>query len=89
MSGTKTGLQQRFQGEAPYLMYVNCRCHRLALCFAHLRKREFPWLQKTNHLLLGHGKMLYYSSKNCHILAELQMVYGVKTLRMVKAATTR
>ena len=42
MSGAKTGLQRRFQGEAPYSVCVNCRCHRLALCFTHLRKGEFP-----------------------------------------------
>ena len=33
MSGTKAGLQHRFQGEAPYSIYVNCRCHRLALFY--------------------------------------------------------
>ena len=89
MSGTKTGLQCRFQGEASYSVYVNCRCHRLALCFTHLCKREFPWLQKIDQLLLGLWKMFHYSSKNCHVLAELQKAYDVKSLQMVKAATTR
>ena len=33
--------------------------------------------------------MFHYSSKNRHVLAELQKAYGGKTLQMVKAATTR
>ena len=81
MNGTKTGLQHRFQGEAPYSIYVNCRCHRLALCFTQLHKGEFPWLRKIDQLLLGLWKMFHYNSKNRHVLPELQKAYGVKTLR--------
>ena len=60
-SGTKTGLKRRFQGDAPYSIYVNCRCHRLALCFTHLHEGEFPWLQKIDNLLLGLWNMFHYS----------------------------
>ena len=83
VSGTKTGLQRRSQGEALHSIYVNCRCHRFALCFTHLLKGEFPWLQKIDQLLLGLWKILHYCSKNRHVLAELQKPYGVKTLQMV------
>ena len=44
---------------------------------------------KIDQLLLGLWKMFYYCSKNRHVLAELQKVYGIKTLQMVKIATTR
>ena len=33
--------------------------------------------------------LFHYSIKNRHVLAELQKAYGVKTLQVVKAATTR
>ena len=33
--------------------------------------------------------MFHYSSKNRHVLAELQKAHGIKTLQMVKTATTR
>ena len=35
MSGEHTGLQRRIHNLAPFSIYVNCRCHRLALCFKH------------------------------------------------------
>ena len=31
MSSEKTGVQWRYWCEAPFLIYVNCWCHRLAL----------------------------------------------------------
>ena len=33
--------------------------------------------------------LFHYSIKNRHVLAELLKAYGVKTLQVVKAATTR
>ena len=34
--GEPTGLQRRIHNLTPLSIYVNCRCHRLALCFKHL-----------------------------------------------------
>ena len=88
MSGEHTGLQRRIRHLAPFSIYVNCRCHRLALCFKHLFER-FPWLESVDKLLLGLWKGFYYSGKNRHILKALQEAYGLKALNLVKAAVTR
>ena len=42
MSREISGLQ-RIHHISPHSMYVNCRCHRLALCFKHLID-QFSWL---------------------------------------------
>ena len=88
MSGHATGLQRRLRNLAPHAMYINCRCHRLALCFKHLMK-QFPWLDSIDGLLLGLWKIFYYSGKKRHILREIQLAYGQKPLYTVKAAVTR
>ena len=36
MSGERSGLQRWLCHEAPHLIYVNCRNHKLALVFVHL-----------------------------------------------------
>ena len=89
MSRAKTVLQHRFQGKASYSIYVNCRCHSLALCFSYLIKEKIPWMQKIDQMLLRIWKMHHYSSKSRHVLAELQKAYGVKTPQMVIAVPTR
>ena len=58
MSGEHTGLQRTIHNLAPFSIYVNCRCHRLALCFKFLFG-QFPWLESIDTLLLG----FYYSGK--------------------------
>ena len=87
MSGKKNGVQRRYRNCAPYSIHVNCRCHRLALCFKHLMA-QFPWLQTIDTLLLGLWKTFHYSSLNRHIFTTLQEAYGSKTLQLVKAAVT-
>ena len=52
MNGEKTAVQWRNQCEAPFLIYLNCWCHRLALCFKHLISK-FPLLSEIDKLLLG------------------------------------
>ena len=62
MSGEPTGLQRRIHNLAPFSIYVNCRCHRLALCFKHLFG-QIHWLGSINTFLLGLWKAFYYSGK--------------------------
>ena len=66
MSSEKAGVQQRYWCKAPFSIYVNCWCHRLALCFKHL-VNKFPWLSEIDRLLLWLWKTFHYSSLNCHI----------------------
>ena len=88
MSGVHHGVQRRYRNDAPFSIYINCRCHRLALCFKHLIG-DFPWLQKIDKILLGLWKAFHYSALNRHILKSLQEAYGMKALNLVKAAVTR
>lgn len=88
MSGEHNGLQRRIRNYAPHAIYVNCRCHRLALCFKHLMD-DFPWLKTIDALLLGLWKTFHFSSKNRYILREIQEAYGLKALNVIKAAVTR
>ena len=55
MSGKHKGLQRRIRNETPFNIYVNCRNHRLALCFPHLMKmKDFrELLVEFDSLLLG------------------------------------
>lgn len=88
MSGQHSGLQKRIRNHAPHAIYINCRCHRLALCFKHLMN-DFPWLQTIDCLLLGLWKTFHFSSKNRYILREIQKAYGMKALNIIKASVTR
>ena len=88
ISGEILGLQRRIRHISHHSMYVNCRCHRLPLCFKHLID-QFSCLAKLDKLLLGLWKSFHYSALNCTILTEIQKAYGTKTLRLVKAVFTR
>ena len=88
MSGETLGLQRWLCSVTPYLVYSNCRCHQLTLCFKHLIK-VFPWLSMIDTLLLGLWKTFHYSAKNRSILRELQTAYGMKALFTIKAVVTR
>ena len=88
MSGEISGLQRRIRHISPHSMYVNCRCHRLALCFKHLID-QFSWLAKLDKLLLGLWKSFHYIALNRSILTEIQKGYGMKALHLVKAVVTR
>ena len=88
MSGECTSLQRRTGNVVPFSIYINSRCHRLALCFKHLFN-QFPWLESIDRLLLGLWKGFYYSGKNRHILKSIQEAYGLKVLNLVKTEVTR
>ena len=83
-----SGLQTRICHISPRSMYVNCRCHIVALCFKHLID-QFSWLAKLEKLLLGLWKSFHYSALNGSILTEIQKAYGMKVLHLVKAVVTR
>ena len=88
MSGEHTGLQRRIRNVARFSIYINCKCHHLALCFKHLFD-QFLWLESIDRLLVGLWKGFYYSRKNRHIWNSFQEVLGLKALNLVKAAVTR
>ncbi|XP_033759500.1 uncharacterized protein LOC117341747 [Pecten maximus] len=88
MSGIRTGLQRRFRNYAPKSLYINCRCHRLALCLKHLMK-TFPLLVEVDEALLAIWKLFKYSPQRFAVLQDVQVVYGMDKLMLIRAATTR
>ena len=89
MSGIQNGLQQRLRNHAPHAIYVNCRWHRLALCFKLLLEVSLAWVNRIDSLFLGLWKTFHFSSKNCFILHKIQRAYSIKSLNVIKAAVTR
>ena len=91
MSGKDTGLQRRIRFYSPFNIYINCRNHRLALCLPHLMKDSDigELLSDFDALLLGLWKMFRYSPKKGTVLENVQMIYGKKQLKIIKAAVTR
>ena len=81
MSGFHNGLQRRLRNHAPHAIYINCRCHRLAL--------GFVGFMENLDLLLGLWKTFHFSSKNRFFLHETQKAYGMKSLNVIKAAVRR
>ena len=67
MSGQHNVVQRQIRNHAPHAVYINCRYHRLALCFKHLMN-HFPRLKTMDSLLLGLSKTFHFSSKNHYIL---------------------
>ena len=88
MSGQHNGVQRRIRNHAPRAVCINCRCHRLALCFKHLVD-DFPSLKTVDSLLLGLWKTFHFSSKNRYMLKEIQLAYGMKAFNVIKASVTR
>ena len=88
MWGEISGLQRRICHISLHSIYVNCRCHRLGLCFKHLID-QFSWLAKLDKLLLGLWKLFHFSALNCSMLTEIQKAYGMKAFHLVKAVVTR
>ena len=84
-------LQRRIRNESPFNIYVNCWNHRLALCFTHLMKmKDFrELLVEFDSLLLGLWKLFRYSPKRGSVLEKVQISYQKKSLKILKAYTTR
>ena len=87
MSGEHQGVKTYFMKNSPHLLYIHCRNHRLALCFAHLipKYKEF---EKFDGLLLNIYLLLKHSSVQASIFEEVQKAY-LPSLKLVKAAVTR
>ena len=89
MAGEVAGLQAFIRNVAVFSVYVNCRCHRLALVFVHLIK-EHPVLSQVDSVLLQVWKIFKLSTvRNRKILEEAQIVEGTEPIKMLKAVTTR
>ncbi|CAC5370302.1 unnamed protein product [Mytilus coruscus] len=88
MSGSVKGVQRLFRHQSVYSIYVNCRNHKLALCFKHVMK-GYSILQETDACLLSFAKLFEYSAQKDNVLRNIQEVKGEKVLETIKPAATR
>ena len=87
MSSERCGLQRLIRHSSLHSQYINCRNHRLALCFVHLLK-EFPHLMACDAMLLSVWKMFKYSTIKNEVFADMQRVYELTPLIVLIACTT-
>ena len=88
MSGSDGGVKVFFEEASGHCVYVHCRNHRLALCFAHLIPR-YDILQEFDSLLLNLFLMMKHSAVKSSIFEEVQTAYGVLPLKLIKGTVTR
>ena len=88
MSSKRSGLQRLIKHSSPHAEYINCRNRRLALCFVHLLK-EFPSLVPLDTMLLSVWKLFKYSTIKKDVFNDMQRVYELTPLKVIKACTTR
>ena len=88
VSSERCGLQRLIKDSLPHAEYINCRNHRLALCFVHLLK-EFPSLASLDTMLLFVWKLFKYSTIKKEVFDNMQRVYELTPSKVIKACTTR
>ena len=86
-SSESCGLQHLFKHSSPHAEYINCRNHQLALCFVHLLK-EFPSLLSLDTMLLFVWKLFKYSTIKKEVFNDMQRVYELTPLKVIKACPT-
>ena len=88
MAGDHNGVKVYFDKSTSHFTFIHCRNHRLALCFAHLIPK-FDEFKGFDSLLLNLYLLLKNSSVKQSIFEEVQAVYSLQSLKLVKAAVTR
>ena len=88
MAGEHNGLKSRIGEIVPHFIYLHCRNHRLALCFAHLIP-EFKEFENFGGLLLNLYLLLKNSNVKQSMFEEVQQAYNLSSLKLIKAAVTR
>ena len=88
MAGEHAGLKQLLAAATYHIVYIHCRNHRLALCFAHLIPK-FPDFENFDSLLLNLYLLMKNSSVKQSIFEEIQQACELPSLKLIKAAVTR
>ena len=88
MAGEHAGLKQLLAAATYHFVYIHCRNHQLALCFAHLIPK-FLDFENFDSLLLNLYLLMKNSSVKQSIFEEIQQAYELPSLKLVKAAVTR
>ena len=88
MAGEHAGLKQLLAAATYHFVYIHCRNHQLALCFAHLIPK-FLDFENFDSLLLNLYLLMKNSSVKQSIFEEIQQAYEIPSLKLIKAAVTR
>ncbi len=83
MTGSKSGLAERFKGLNPFCLAFHCVAHKLALACASLMKDEDD-LRALDKLLQDIANYITVSPKRKHELRELQEEMGERKLTVLK-----
>ncbi|XP_045197256.2 uncharacterized protein LOC123551985 [Mercenaria mercenaria] len=83
-----SGLQKRVRHMSPLSLYLNCRNHRLALCFTHLLKKN-ETMADVEALLVSIWKVFHFSAKRHAVFRQMQELYDETPLTFIRAAATR
>ena len=85
MAGEHNGLKYRIGEVVPLVIYLHCRNHRLALCFAQLilQFEEFVGLLSNLYLPLKNSNLKQ------SIFKEVQQAYNLSSLKLIKEVVTR
>ena len=86
ISSKRCSLQCLIKHSLPHAEYINCRNHQLALSFAHLLK-ESPSLISLDTMLLSVWKLFKYSTIKKEVFNDMQRVYELTPLKVIKACT--
>ena len=88
MSSERCGLQSLIKHSSTHVEYINCLNHQLALCFGRLLK-EFPSPVSLDTVLLSVFKLFKYSTSKKEVFNDMQRIYELTPLKIIKACTTR
>lgn len=83
--GIFAGLQRRIRHASPFILYINCRKHRLALFCPNDEEKS----ASDYATLIAIWKMFHFSPKKAATFKNMQKVYGQRPLAFVHASTTR
>ena len=88
MTGIYHGVRSYFEQCSGHLVYIHYRNHRPALCFTHLIPKYDDFV-RLDSLLLNLYLLLKNSTFKSNVFEEVQNAYGLKSLKPIKAVTTR
>ena len=87
MSDQQNGVCAYFLNSSLFSVYVHCRNHSLPKCFAHIIPRYLNMV-KFHSLLLNPFLILRNSNAKTNIVMEVQEVYRLPKLKLIKDAVT-
>lgn len=88
MFGIYKEVRLYFDKNSGHLVYIDCRNHRLAICFTHLVPKYKDFV-RLNSLLLNLFLLLKISTVKSAMLDKVQTAYGITSLKLIKTVMAR